>query len=130
MNDSADRDLRTRFDALRRTDASEAPGFRELIGREVRRPAPTAILSPRRLLRAAIALAAAIVFAAGVARVSRRRAPSQVPLSAWTSPTASLLHTPGIGLSSTSAVLTSALDLSDAGTAHGLAYLHNNGVNP
>jgi hypothetical protein len=112
MNDSADRDLRARFEQLRADDEHSAPAFPELLARANHVAPRDARLGRRWLVRAGIpvAVAAAVVVAAGVARVARRRALNQVPLSAWTSPTSSLLHTSGIGLSPPRGVLTSVLD--------------------
>jgi len=112
MNELTDSELRSRYDALRTADAANAPGFRELLDRATRAAAATDRSARRRLPRLAvpIALAATIALAVGIARMARRRASIQTPLSTWTSPTARLLRTSGIGLAASPGVLTSVLD--------------------
>lgn len=112
MNESADDELRAQFGELRTADMGDAPAFRELFGRADRAAAGTDRNERRRLSRLAIpiALAAAIVLTVGIARVARRRAFIQAPLSTWTSPTASLLRAPGAGLLAPPGILASVLD--------------------
>lgn len=112
MNDSAERDLRSRFAELRDAVAGDVPDFRTLLGRANRRPADIALGGYRWPPRVVIpiALAAAGVLAIGVVRITRRRALMETPLSTWTSPTAGLLHTSDIGVSPESGILTSILD--------------------
>ncbi len=110
MNDSSDRELRSKFERLRETETAGAPDFRNLLDR-ADRTAPDGRAGRRRLSRFAIpiAVAAAVVVAAGVASVARRRTAVQVPLSSWTSPTAGLLRTPGLGLLGPANILSSRL---------------------
>lgn len=112
MNDSADRDLRSGFDELRATDAAARPVFHALVDRAGRYSASSARVDRRWLTRIGIpaAIAAGAVLVAGIVQIARRRAAIQVPLSAWTSPTAGMLPPPGLGLAAPSDVLTSVLD--------------------
>lgn len=112
MNDSADRDLRARFEKLRAADAAARPAFHALVDRASPYSARAARVDRRWLTRIGIpvAIAAGAVLAAGVVHIAQRRAAIQVPLSAWTSPTAGMLPPPGIGLAAPSDVLTSVLD--------------------
>jgi hypothetical protein len=112
MNDLTDRELRARFKQLRAAELGDAPEFRELLGRANPATAGTDRNGRRLLSRVAIpvTLVAALVLAVGIARVERRRVAIQTPLSTWTSPTATLLRTPGIGLSAPRGILTSVLD--------------------
>jgi hypothetical protein len=112
MKDSMDHDLRPRFKQLRTADAAGTPDFRELLD-GARRATPATDRNARRWLsRIALplALAAAVVAAAGIARVARSRASAPPPLSMWTSPTASLLRTPGLGPLAPPHILSSVLD--------------------
>ncbi len=106
---SNDRDLRARFNALRRVDAGAAPDLEALI--ENTSP-------PRRhrvILPAAAAAAAILMLVAGLrSMASRPSAEYTLPrgeasLLAWRSPTASLLQTPGMELLQTVPTLESSL---------------------
>lgn len=112
MNDSTDRDLRAGFEELRTADSATGPAFRALVDRAGPMSLPTARVDRKSLTRIGIpvAIAAGAVLVAGVVQIARRRAAIQVPLSAWTSPTAGMLPPPGIGLGAPSDVLTSVLD--------------------
>ena len=113
MNELTEQELRSRFTLLRAADAGSAPDFSELLERANDTPADTDRHARLWLTRFAIpvALAAALVLAAGIARVTARRgAVVQQSLSTWTSPTASLLHTSDFGLSGSRGILTSVLD--------------------
>ncbi len=100
MNGLPDHDLRRHFGELCAADAARAPDFRELLDRENRAHASMHRDERSRLARLAIpiALAAAVAVAVGIAGVARRRAVLQAPLSTWTSPTAGLLRTSGLGV--------------------------------
>jgi hypothetical protein len=102
--DDPDRDLARRFARTRSADESAAPDLGELLARP--RPVRTGNSPVRRL-----ALAAAIVFVAAAAALLLRPRPpvggamavgdlppAAARLSAWKSPTASLLRTPGADL--------------------------------
>lgn len=110
MTDPSDREWRARFDMLRVTDERDAPEFRSILDRAAAAVPERARPRARWPLGAALAIAAALLLAVGVARVSRKRAFVASPLSAWRSPTASLLHTTGSGLLASSALLPSVLD--------------------
>jgi hypothetical protein len=108
-----DSEMRSRFDALRTGDASSAPDFHDLFERARRRPVRADRIGRRWVSRAAfsLAVAATIVLTVNIARESqRRRAFVPAPLSTWTSPTASLLRTPGTELIRSRALLSSMLD--------------------
>ncbi len=111
MNDSSDHELRSKFERLREAETADAPDFRSLLDRADRAAPGNGRVERRRLTRFAIpiAIAAAVVVAAGVASVARRRTAIQVPLSSWTSPTAGLLRTPGLGLLGPTNILSSRL---------------------
>ncbi len=110
MTALSDHELRARFDALRAADERDAPGLRAVLDRARRAPAADARLMARRRLQVALSIAAALLLAVGVSRISRRPAFVPPPLSTWTSPTASLLHTPGSELLASPALLSSVLD--------------------
>jgi hypothetical protein len=110
MSPRPDDELRSRFAELRDADARHAPAYRAVLERTDRRVPGVDRNGRRRTLRLALAAAAAIVLAVGVARVSRRRAFVAPPLSTWTSPTASLLRTPGAELLASPTLLSSVLD--------------------
>ena len=106
---SLDRDLRTRFDALRRVDAAAVPDLDALLAKSRARPR-------RRLVLPAVLAAAAVVIAVAGVRNARSRPPIDIvvaasgpSLVAWRSPTASLLQTPGRELLQTVPRLTSPL---------------------
>lgn len=98
-----DGELRDRFRALREAERAAAPGFAALRSR----PARPGVRRMRVPLAAYAALAAGIVL--GVAFVAHEARVNRAPeftlthslthsLTQWTSPTASLLHTPGAEL--------------------------------
>ena len=104
-----DRDLRMRFDALRRVDADAVPRLDLLVAQpRTRRPTPV-------VLPATVAAAAVIMLVAGLRFVATRPSvditvsPSEPSLVAWQSPTASLLQTPGMELLQTVPTLESSL---------------------
>jgi hypothetical protein len=112
MIEFSDREMRSRFDALRDDDASGAPAFHEVLKRAGRHPVYADRTGRRWVSRAAFSLAAAatIVLTVTVVRESqRRRAFVPPPLATWSSPTASLLRTPGTGLIRSRALLSSML---------------------
>jgi hypothetical protein len=110
MTQPGDERLRSRFGELRDADERGAPAYRAVLERRVAPvvPHPGRRWLPRFALT--LAAAAAIVLAIGVARESRRREFQPQPLSTWRSPTASLLHTPGLNLVSSSTLVSSMLD--------------------
>jgi hypothetical protein len=110
MSERSDPDLRSRFHALRTADEQDTPAFRAILDRAGPAPLVGALQPRRRFLRAALSIAAAILFAVGLVRALRRHAFVAPPLSTWTSPTASLLHTSGSELLATSTLLPSMLD--------------------
>ena len=90
-----DRDLQSRFDALRVVDRAVAPEFDALVGRPARRRRPIAVL--------AVLAAAAVLLAIGGVRLAMRgvraeRSAAVPSILTWRSPTASLLRTPGSDL--------------------------------
>lgn len=110
MTGLSDRELRARFDALRAADEHGAPGFGALLARAAPAATEGRRLPSRWRLRTALSIAAALLLAVGLVRWSRRRDFVPQPLSTWTSPTASLLHTPGPDLLASSGLLPSVLD--------------------
>ena len=113
MTQLTDHELRARFHALRELEEMHAPGFRAVLERTAH-PASestrTRSLSQSRVVLS-LAAAAAILLAVGLAqRASRPREFTAQPLSTWTSPTASLLRTPGYELIESPALLPSVLD--------------------
>ncbi|MFI5228654.1 MAG: hypothetical protein ACHQWU_06280 [Gemmatimonadales bacterium] len=110
MSALTDHDLRTRFERLRTAEATSAPEFRKVLA-HANHMAEADRRARRNWRRVAIpvALGAAIVVVAGIVRVSRHRQFAAPPLSAWTSPTSALLHTPDIGLLAPPFLVTSAL---------------------
>ena len=90
-----DDEFRARFSALRHSDRTGAPSFRETRDAASRRATLAPRWRPTPLL--ALAAAAGVVLVAGlVLRSARDRdAPS---ITTWTSPTAGLLRTPGVEL--------------------------------
>ncbi len=98
MNGLSDDELRARFKALRSADEPHTPAFEQIRNRPVRAApaAPRARFAWR--LGVALSVAAALLLSAGVTRAYRRYTFVAPPLSTWTSPTASLLHTPGTEL--------------------------------
>ncbi len=119
MNDLKDDELRARFAQLRDADELGAPDFQGVLGRARLRP-PRGRLTWRPPSRFALsaALAAAILFAIGVARVSRRSEFVPPPLSTWVSPTASLLRTPGSELMRAPRLMSSVLDPATESVTH------------
>jgi hypothetical protein len=95
MSELSDQDLRSRFEVLRAGDEHDAPGFRAILDRAGPVPTVAAMRARRRPLRAVLSIAAVVLLAAGLVRVSRRHAFVAPPLSTWTSPTESLLHASG-----------------------------------
>ena len=90
-----DRDLQSRFDALRVVDRAGAPEFGAVVGRPARRRRPVAL--------PAALVAAALLLAIGGIRVATRgmhaeRSAETPSILTWRSPTASLLRTPGSDL--------------------------------
>jgi anti-sigma-K factor RskA len=116
MSGPSEHELRARFEALRAADERAAPGFRAVLARVAR---DRALASPgttrsRRRWRSPLAIlmaaAATVVLVAGLTRSFRRRNFVPEPLSTWTSPTASLLQTPGSQLLTSPSLMPSALD--------------------
>jgi hypothetical protein len=109
MTPTADDELRSRFSKLRESDSDRAPSYRAVLDRASHKSRGGVRVARRPLLRLALTLAAAaaIVLAVGVARVSLRRDFVPPPLSTWTSPTASLLRTPGSDLLTSPTLLSS-----------------------
>ena len=110
MIQPAEGELRARFDALRDGDQRDVPDFRALVDRGPRASSTTAAARRSWRLALALAAAAAIVVAVGLAVTARRRAFVPQPLATWTSPTASLLDTPGSALLASPTLVPSALD--------------------
>jgi hypothetical protein len=112
-----DEDLRARFGELRNDDRAHAPEFDALWKRAELRARTTA--RPRMLRMAWVVAAAGIVLIVGIlvqrSRVRdlparRRRSATETMISNWTSPTASLLRTPGGDLLAPPAIFSSILD--------------------
>jgi hypothetical protein len=83
-----DRDLKQRFDALRRADAAAAPDFEAIVRRPVTRRRPVAFR--------AVLVAATVLAAIGGVRLATRPTRADIPsVMTWRSPTATLLRTPG-----------------------------------
>ena len=119
MNEFHDDELRSRFAELRAADERDAPEFHAVLDRANHRPIRLDARTRRWLPRIAwsLAAAAAIVLAIGITRESRqRRAFVPVTLSIWTSPTASLLRTPGSELITSSTFAPSMIDPATAKT--------------
>jgi hypothetical protein len=95
MSGSPDDELRAKFAALRSIDALHAPDFEAIRNRPMR--SAQAAPSVRRSWRLGVALsvAAALLLSIGGTRAYRRYTFVAPPLSTWTSPTGSLLRTPG-----------------------------------
>jgi hypothetical protein len=110
MNDLSDRELRAHFDALRAEDAPRAPAFTAVRDRATSVAAEDGRAPRRHRLGVLLSIAAAVLIAAGVARISLRSETPLQPLSTWRSPTAALLDTPGSELFASSALFPSALD--------------------
>jgi hypothetical protein len=105
MSDRDDLELRSRFAELRAADERGAPDFRGVLDRASLRAPRDSRAGWRSASGVAVSLAAAaaIVLAIGLTIQSRqRRAFVPVSLSIWTSPTASLLRTPGSELTASS----------------------------
>lgn len=113
MNEMHDDELRSRFAELRAADEAGAPDFRGVLDRAAQRTpgiSRTGWRSPSRIT-ISLAVAAAVVFAIGLTIQSRqRRAFVPVNLSIWTSPTASLLRTPGSELITSPILVPSMVD--------------------
>jgi hypothetical protein len=116
MSEMDDLELRSRFAELRAADEIGAPEFHGVVeGGRLRAPRASRIgwRSPARIAisLATAAAAAAIVLAIGATMQSRqRRVFVPVTLSIWTSPTASLLVTPGSDLISSPTFAPSIVD--------------------
>ena len=119
MNEPTDHELRARFAELRAAELFGAPEFDDVRDRANRARTTVDRIARRGPSRVAlsIALAAAIVLAVSVARESHRREFVPPPLSTWTSPTASLLRTPGIDLFTSKTLRSSMLDAATAASA-------------
>jgi hypothetical protein len=115
VNDLNDDEIRARFAELRAADETGAPDFADLLNRGSHRRARVSTTGTRWTSPLALSLAAAavIVAAVGVARVSASRRAGFVapPLSAWTSPTAALLRTPGIKRTRPATLMSSLVDI-------------------
>jgi hypothetical protein len=90
-----DRDLQSRFDALRAADHAVTPEFGAVIGRPARRRRPVAL--------PAALVAATVLLAIGGIRLATRgmyagRSADAPSILTWRSPTASLLRTTGSDL--------------------------------
>jgi hypothetical protein len=110
MSDLSDHELRARFAALRATEERNAPAFDAVVGR-VQRAAPIGPrIQPRWRVPLALVVAAALLLGVGLMRTARRRAFVPQPLSAWTSPTESLLYTPTSAVLAWPTLAPSALD--------------------
>ncbi len=83
MSEPTDSELRSHFEALRAADEQSVPGFRAILDRPAHAPTVGAIPRWHWPLRAALAIAAAILFVAGLARLPRRRDFVAPPLSTW-----------------------------------------------
>jgi hypothetical protein len=97
MKDAIDRELARRFADLARSDEQSAPGFESVLGRDrVRVRSRVPVLART----AAVAAALSIVAFASVLWIqqSRRHELAAVSVTAWRSPTAALLETPGLDL--------------------------------
>ena len=110
MTGPSEHDLHRRFEALRTEDERNAPGYRSVLDRAPRAASAVIRAGSRRRLVAALAIAAAIVLAVVLPRVSRPHGFIPQPLSTWTSPTASLLRTSGPELFASRTLLPSSLD--------------------
>jgi hypothetical protein len=113
MNEMHDDELRSRFAELRSSDAARAPDFHGVLERASRRATRVERNNRRWLSPVAVSLAAAaaIVLTIGLTMRSRqRRAFVPVTLSIWTSPTASLLRTPGAELVTSPTLVPSIVD--------------------
>jgi hypothetical protein len=117
-----DDELQSRFDQLRAGDRARRPEFRALLDRAesgARSPRPT-----RPAVLWTVAAAAAIVLAVGIAIQRGGRDSARIPPDAsasaapaafagprhWTSPTATLLRTPGREVLAPPSILSSVLD--------------------
>lgn len=123
MTSLSDEELRARFEALRDAEQEHAPGFRNVLDRPVRPSGEDSRASRRWRLPVALTLAAAAVavFAINLSRdAASRRAAALQPLAGWTSPTASLLRTPGSELLESSTLAASLLDGMTLSSAHTL----------
>lgn len=109
----SDDELRARFKALRDTEYEHAPGFHAVLDRPAR-PAADVSRTGRRWrspLALSLAAAAVVVLAISLAlRIPNKHEAFVQPLSVWTSPTASLLRTPGFALLESSTLAGSVLD--------------------
>jgi hypothetical protein len=113
MNPLSDDEIRERFSALRRADEGLAPSFARLAEEAARAVPPSAHSRPRlnRVALLSFAAAATLLLVVGTARRRlREREAAQPPLALWTSPTASLLRTPGSNLLTASTLTPSVFD--------------------
>jgi len=98
MSESDDRDLRARFEALRREEAQGATSYARIVGTPLPR-----LITPVRAALAGLAVASAtlLVVFAGKMVAPREGVPAQPPLATWREPTAFLLESPTRELLST-----------------------------
>ncbi|MGH7655585.1 MAG: hypothetical protein ACREN6_13070 [Gemmatimonadaceae bacterium] len=123
MTSFSDDELRARFEALRVADQQHTPGFRRVLDRSNQPLADDSRAGPRWRLPVTLSLAAAAVtvFAISLTRdTASWRAAAVRPLATWTSPTASLLRTPGSELLESSTLAASVLDGMTLSSAHTL----------
>lgn len=118
MKPPSDEELIGRFEELRDDDQAGAPDFRAVLNRAQSRERAR----PRTMLWTWAAVAASVVITAGIAlhqarnreaalrAVSALDAPGGSSISAWRSPTASLLRVSGSEVQGTPKILSSILD--------------------
>ena len=119
MKELRDDELRARFAALRSADEINPPEFRSVLERAFVRDPQRSRAGWRSPLRVAVSLAAAeaVVLTVGLTiQARKRRAFVPVNLSLWTSPTASLLRTPGSDLLTSTSLGPSMIDPATSNT--------------